>query len=76
MTARGADPAERVERADPRARAYLTERWSECWPTLVPFEHYPPERWSDAICRWAARELDRIDALLARVDAVAVEKVA
>ena len=61
-----ADDAALIEGADPRARRYLVLRWSES--TLAPFDAYPPERWSAAICRWAAVELDRIEALIVRLD--------
>jgi hypothetical protein len=43
-------------------------RWRDCWPTLTLFDAYPPELWSAAICRWAEGELDRIEALLVRID--------
>ena len=72
-----ADPVARLARADPRAREYIALRWTECWPTLGSFETYSPELWSDAICRWAESEVDRIEALLVRVDAcLASEKAA
>jgi hypothetical protein len=68
--------AARIERADPRAREYLRLRWPECWPTLAPFDAYPAEAWSAAIWRWAESELDRIEALLERVDACLSGEVA
>ena len=58
----------RIARADPRAREYLRLRWPERWSTVGSFETYPPELWSAAIRRWAEGELDRIEALLLRVD--------
>ena len=62
------DLAARIEGADPRAHGYLVLRWRDCWPTLTLFDAYPPELWSAAICRWAEGELDRIEALLVRID--------
>ena len=58
----------RIEAADPRAVEYLRLRWPECWPTLAGYDCYPVGSWSAAICRWAESELDRIEALLLRVD--------
>ena len=63
-----AELAARIAAADPRAHEYLRLRWPECWPTLAPFETYPTELWSAAICRWAEDELEQIEALLARID--------
>ena len=60
--------AARIEGADPRARHYLVLRWRDCRPTLAPYDAYPPQLWSAAICRWAALELDRIEALIVRLD--------
>jgi len=60
----------RLAYADPRAVEYLRLRWVECWPTLSAFDHYPPAAWFDAIRRWVAHELDRIEALLVAVDAL------
>lgn len=67
-----ADPTieRRLMEADPRAVEYLRLRWPERWPTLAPFDGYPPAAWSDAIRRWAGDELDRAEALLSRVDAI------
>ena len=67
-----ADPTieERLASADPRAVEYLRLRWPERWPTLAPFDGYPPAAWSDAIRPWGACELTRAEALLPRVDAI------
>jgi hypothetical protein len=64
----------RLAHADPRALEYLQLRWAECWPTLSAFDSYPPAAWSGAIRRWVAHELDRIEALLVRVDALLCER--